>query len=126
MGLLDFMTGGGGSLLDLGLGMVGTKYQHDLNQASANRQMDFQERMSNTAHQREVADLKAAGLNPILSTNAGSSTPSGAAGSVSAPPPTNFASTALQTKKLKQENEEIQSRIGLNQSTEKNQRAPLS
>lgn len=47
----------------------------------AQKQMDFQLMMSNTAHQREIEDLKAAGLNPVLSAGGpGASTASGAMG----------------------------------------------
>lgn len=96
-----------------GLGMMGQDSANQANEDIAKQQMWFQGRMSDTAHQREVADLKAAGLNPILSANSGASTPSGASATMqNAMAP--LVSSAMQGYQMQKDFESKDSQIAYN------------
>lgn len=108
-------------------------------EAKINR--DFQERLSNTAHAREIKDLRSAGLNPILSAKyGGSSTPSGSVATASAPSGSSATrqaariedeigpavSTALQTSRLKQEISNMRANEDLIKTQQTHERAKIA
>lgn len=96
MGLLSVVGsffGPWGTAIGAGLdGMMEQDNAEDFSRGSAQAQMQFQERMSNTAWQRGVTDMKNAGVNPMLAFSQGpASSPMGA----SAPYPGNVGAQSV-------------------------------
>ena len=89
---MSFMSGIAGAVTSIGGNMLSAKQnqkyskrmlniENFFNSEEAEKQRNWEEKMANTAHQREMNDLEKAGLNPVLSANSGAVTPTGATAS---------------------------------------------
>lgn len=125
------------SILGAGSGLIGTYMTNEANKeqvAAANnanmgiadRQMAFQERMSNSAYQRATTDMKAAGINPMMAfSQGGASTPQGAGATMQAARVEDAlgkgVGSAMEALRVKKELAAADSQIDLNKAVAKTQ-----
>lgn len=123
MGFLGSLLGGAGGFVmggpvgaAVGAGIGGsvdnymnTQATNAANLGIAREQMSFQERMSNTAYQRSMADMRAAGLNPMLAMGgSGASSPSGASATMQSPDSSGVGSALSSAIELKNVSKQFQ------------------
>lgn len=109
----------GGNLLSSGINFFSARDTNRKAKKLAREQMRFQERMSNTAYQRAVKDMRAAGINPMLAyMKGGASTPGGAQPSLKTPgvDPTGVATaknvqSQINQRELQNENLQAQNEL---------------
>lgn len=123
--LIGAAIGGLGSIFTNKTNSDNVEKTNEANAQQAQLNRDFQERMSNTAYQRGMEDMRRAGLNPILAyQKGGASSPGGAQAAMTTPHVENVAANAVSSAmQLKRNTAEVANMLQTNrnlQATEQN------